>query len=214
MTTNIERCCTLIDIKMTKLLKNYHNTNVKIIKKIFKYVNNLSNRFNIPVNKILNYNAYEWYYSNFLNALLCYMFVPWTYTILDNKKLSHVQIHELIFHIYKLVINKQCNLYIIDYYEQTFINSLNGYAIRNDVCNYAKKYIHLLKIIFKHGSNLVNKQQKIIKFKLNILRLKKRIAKRIISNWIAEKILWNPNHIKSQKRIEELSKHFYSLTIE
>jgi hypothetical protein len=142
------------------------------------------------------------------------MFVPWTYTILYNIKLSHVQIHELIFHIYKLVINKQCNLYIIDYYEQTFINTLNEFAIRNDVCNYAKKYIHLLKIIFKHGSSLVNKQQKIIKFKLNILRLKKRIANRIISNWIAEKILWNPNHIKSQKRIEELSKHFYSLTIE
>ena len=218
MTTNInnkdiERCCTLIDKKMKTLLNKYHNTNVKIIKRLFIYINNLSNRFNVPVNKILNYKAHEWYYCNFLNALLTYMFVPWTYTSLDNKKLSHIQIHELILYIYKLVINKQCNIYIVDYYKETIINSLNNYAIRNDICNHVKKYIPLLKIIFKYGSNLVNKQQKIIKFRLNILRLKKKIAKRIISNWIVEKILWNPNSIKSQKRIEELSKHFNSLTI-
>ena len=90
----------------------------------------------------------------------------------------------------------------------------NGYAIRDYVCDHVKKYIHLLQIIFKYGFNLVNKQQKIIKFKVNILRLKKRIDNRIISNWIAEKIVWNSEHIKSQKRIEGLSKYFYSLTLE
>lgn len=216
MTTNstieiIEICCTLIDTKMKRLLEKYHNTNIKLVDKIFKYINKISIKYNVPEYDILNFPAYEWYYSNFLNALLTYMFVPWVYT--ENKELNHIQIHDLIFNIYKIVINKKCKYYVIDYYDKTFIDSLNTfYTLKGVKCN-VKKYIPLLKIIFKYGSNLVNKQQQLIETKIVIIFSKRR-ALRIINNWVIENITGNPEHKICQKRIKILSEGFYSLSLE
>ena len=196
---------------MERLLKKYHNTDVKIVSKIFRYISKISIEYNVPENEILNYPAYEWYYSNFLNALLTYMFVPWVYS--KDKQLSHVQIHDLIFHIYKLVVNKQCKRNVIDYYNYTFIDSLNNYAKRDNVYDYAKKYIPLLKIIFKYGSNIVNKQQRLIESKVINIFLKRR-ALRIINNWVIENITGNPDHKICQNRMKVVTDEFYALTLE
>lgn len=209
MTTNFETiksCCMLIDNKMVKLLKKYHNTDVKIVSKTLRFINKISIEYNVPENEILNYSAYEWYYSNFLNALLTYMFAPWIYT--HDKQLSHVQKHDLIYHIYKLVVNKQCKRNITNYYEESFIKSLDFYAIRDNIHDNVKKYISLLKIIFKYGSYLLNKQQQFIK-----LFIRKKRALKIISNWVACNITWNPNNKIGQKRIKLLSDNFNILVI-
>jgi hypothetical protein len=214
MATNyeaIEPCCSLVNQKMKRLLEKYHNTNVKIVSKTLRYISKISVEYNVPENEILNYSAYEWYESNFLKALLSYMFVPWVYV--KNKELNHVQIHDLIYHLYKLVVNKQCKCNIIDYYDETFIQSLNNYAVRNDVCEYAKRYIPLLKTIFKYGPNLVNRQQQLIESKVINIFLKRR-ALRIISNWVAGNIIWNPDHKICQNRMKLVADEFYALTLE
>lgn len=204
-------CCILINEKMTSLLIKYHNTDVKIVELLFKYIDEISIKYNISKNKILNNNSFEWYYSNFLNAILLYIFIPRLYN--TNLELSHVQIHDAIYHIYKLIVYKQCNIIINDYYNETFIEMLNRFAVSEDICIYAKKYIPLLKIIFKYGPDLVNKQQKLIEEKI-VKIFHKRRCLRIISNFISSKIIWNPNHKIGQKRIQILSDKFNILKLE
>jgi hypothetical protein len=214
MATNyetIEDCCSLVNQKMKRLLEKYHNTDVKIVEKTLRYISKISIEYNVPENEILNYPAYEWYYGNFLTALLSYMFVPWVYH--SDKKLSHVQLHDLIYHIYKLVVNKQCKRNVINYYDKSFVESLDFYAIRDDVYDYAKRYIPLLKIVFKYGPELINKQQQLVESKvINIFR--KRRALRIISNWVASNIIWNPDHKICQNRMKLVADEFYALTLE
>lgn len=131
------------------------------------------------------------------------MFIPCICTSVDDSelhfqkhdiKLSHVQIHDLIYHIYKLIVYNICECDIINYYGETFIKSLNHYDDSVHVYNYAKKYIPLLKIIFKYGPDLVNKQQELIKTKV-VKIFHKRRCLRIISN-----IIWNPEYKIGQKK--------------
>ncbi len=208
----IRTCCSLINNKMKILLIDYHNTDVKIIELLFKYIDDISIKYNVSKNIILNYNVYEWYFSNFLNSLLTCMFNPNILISLNNLeiKLSHVQIHDLIYHIYKLIVYNKCKRYIIDYYNNTFIESLN--RLNDSTHNYTKKYIPLLKIIFKYGHNLVNKQQKLIEAKVVKIFHKKRCL-RIISNFVSN-IIWNPEYKIGKKRIKLLSDKFNFLKLE
>lgn len=219
----IKTCCSLIENKMKRLLIKYHNTDVKIVELLCEYIDDISIEYNVSKNKIINYKAYEWYYSNFLNALLTYMFIPCICISVDRLelnyhfqkhdiKLSHVQIHDLIYHIYKLIVYNKCKCNIINYYEETFIESLNNFNDSDDVYNYAKKYIPLLKIIFKYGHNLVNKQQKLIEAKV-VKIFHKRRCLRIISNFVSN-IIWNPEYKIGHKRIKSLSDKFNVLKLE
>ena len=113
----ILNCCYLINNKMKKLLIKYYNTDVKIVEILFEYIDIISIKYNVSKDTIFNYKLVKWYYSNFLNALLTYMFLPVLFVgnlilridnlNLNDFKLSNVQIHDLIFHIYKLKFDYQ-----------------------------------------------------------------------------------------------------------
>ena len=213
---NINKCCFSINKEMKKLLLKYYNTDVKIVEIVFKYIDNISIIYNVSKDKILNYKLYHWYYGNFLNGLLKYMFMPCLFVnnlnLSKDFKLNDIQIHDLIYHIYKLVVYNKCKLYIIDYYNNTLIDILNQCNNSESVSCNAKKYIPILKIIFKYGHNLINKQQKLIRKKLVKILYKKRCL-RIISNFVSN-IIWNPEYKLGHKRIKSLSDNFYNIKLD
>lgn len=197
------------------------NTDFKIVSNALEFCKNVIKYRGEPgvtLTDVLNFKPHEWYYGNFIEKLLALVFFP--YTIHDgyqhrnfNRRLSTVQIHDLIWNMYHLVcVTGECAHNVINYYETTPLNELRQLCLDNyhaDIPQDIHEYVFPIMFILRKGPSAVTTQQSFVKRWIIAKREQKRAAVRRIESWWLE-IMLNPDHNIGQKTVERVAERFYN----
>jgi hypothetical protein len=215
-----------LNVYIDDMFEKYHNTDFKIVSDAIAFCkkmvleenkNRHGNGRTLTLADILDSTPYEWYYGNFISKLLVLLLFPY---VLDDaygrvafeKRLSTTQINDLIWNMYDLITTSQCRHNVKDYYGFTPLQMVWGvYAdALSDVPSDILDRFAELTYILRNGPGIVQKQQKFVKRWITKRRELRSKAVRSIEKWWLE-VLFNPDTPVGQKKINTLSKHFYSL---
>lgn len=197
----------------------HNNTDVKIVSNALTYLNELLEKTDgrVCVSDVLNAKPYEWYFGNFISKLLVMLVNPFV-LISDGTAqveqlythcLSAIQVNDLIWNMYRLVISGQCAHNVEDYYGFTPLQSLTHF-VNEEIPLHIRECFSEIRCILKHGEGIVKKQQGFVKRWIDIKRAQKKAAVERIEGWWLE-ILLNPDSNVGHRKVGALSSHFYGL---
>ena len=217
-----EEIAVILDGITDALFNAFHNSDIKIGTIVMQTANHYSTLFNTDIREIYNSQIYNWYYGNFFEKLVLLIFQPYLYSIDNNtgitnnyeKRLSHPQIQDVIYVIYTLLRNRECNYSIIDYYDKTVLDTIRDYTDNTDIPDDIRKYTKTLNLLFQDGGLEIYRVQRkwlkrwIRRYRERKLKERKRAVSVIESAWL--ELLLNPDHPIGIRHLQRLSINFYA----
>ena len=214
----LEQLCIAFDMHLDFLFELYQNTNVDFVKTAMEELVKVVDLYPaVKVADVLNNTMYDWYYGNFLTKLLALIFQPYLYSkpcfIGDySKRMSGSQIRYAYRLAYKLVTEQQCVSDQSDYYGETPTSYIQrcdrelGDLLPADI----RAWIPSFAYLFKHGKDIVHRQQAFIRTWHRHWMAKRKHAVDIIQSWWLEIIL-NPDTRIGKKKFHALEHRFNKL---
>lgn len=203
------------------------NTDYKIVSNALEFCKNVINHRAAPevtFSDVLNSKPHEWYYGNFIEKLLALVFFP--YTIYDgyqnfdrnfNRRLSTVQIQDVIWNMYNLVcVTGECLHNVVNYYEITPLNEVRQLCLGNDnaiIPQDIHDFISPIMFILRKGPGAVITQQSFVKRWIHAKREQKKTAVKRIESWWLD-IIMNPDHNLGHKTVEKMAERYYNIARE
>ena len=215
--TSIEQWCIAFDLHLDSMFEIYHDTEVDFVEMAITELKDLLKmQDDVTLTDVFNNTMYDWYYGNFFTKMLTLIFQPYLYSkpcFMGSyaKRLSEVQIRAMYRLAYKLITEGTCIPDQKDYYNETPFTYIlrcekdHWRSIPDDI----KEWMPSFRYLFKHGTNVINRQQEYIRRWHRAYRQKRKDAVGVIESWWLEIIL-NPDTHIGKKKLKVLEQHFHT----